>query len=52
MSKFTEEDDALLDELGVQAETKRESSRTPREERIIAGFEERRAAEAAESSWH
>ena len=40
MSKFTEEDDALLDELGVQAETKRESSRTPREERIIAGFEE------------
>lgn len=40
MAKFTEEDDALLDELGVEAETKREGSRTPREERIIAGFEE------------
>lgn len=37
---FTDEDDALLAELGVEAETKRESSRTPREERIIAGFEE------------
>jgi hypothetical protein len=37
---FTDEDDALLAELGVEAETKNESSRTPREERIIAGFEE------------
>lgn len=37
---FTEEDDALLEELGVETETKREASRTPREERIIAGFEE------------
>lgn len=37
---FTDEDDALLAELGVQAEAKKESSRTPREERIIAGFEE------------
>lgn len=37
---FTDEDDALLDELGVEFETKREGSRTPREERIIAGFEE------------
>ncbi len=37
---FTDEDDALLEELGVEVETKRESSRTPREERIIAGFEE------------
>lgn len=37
---FTEEDDALLAELGVEAETKRESSRTLREERVIAGFEE------------
>ena len=36
---FTEEDDALLADLGVEAEAKRESSRTPREERIIAGFE-------------
>ena len=40
MSKFTDEDDALLDELGVEAETKRTSNRTAREERIIAGFEE------------
>lgn len=37
---FTDEDDALLAELGVEAEAKRESSRTPREERIITGFEE------------
>lgn len=37
---FTDEDDALLAELGVEAEAKKESSRTPREERIIAGFEE------------
>lgn len=40
MAKFTDEDDALLEELGVEVEAKRESSRTPREERIIAGFEE------------
>ena len=40
MSKFTEEDDALLDELGVEVETQKQASRTPREERIIAGFEE------------
>ena len=40
MAKFTEEDDALLDELGVEVETKKVGSRTPREERIIAGFEE------------
>jgi hypothetical protein len=37
---FTEEDDALLAELGVEVETKKEAARTPREERIIAGFEE------------
>lgn len=37
---FTEEDDALLDELGVEVEAKTESTRTPREERVIAGFEE------------
>jgi hypothetical protein len=37
---FTDEDDALLEELGVEVETKREGARTPREERIIAGFEE------------
>ncbi len=40
MSKFTDEDDALLGELGVEVETKKEFGHTPREERIIAGFEE------------
>jgi hypothetical protein len=39
-SLFTEEDDALLEELGVEPEATKKSSRTPREERIIAGFEE------------
>jgi hypothetical protein len=37
---FTDEDDALLAELGVGVETKKHVIRTPREERIIAGFEE------------
>jgi hypothetical protein len=37
---FTDEDNALLEELGVEVESKRESSRTPREERVVAGFEE------------
>jgi hypothetical protein len=37
---FTDEDDALLEELGVEVEAKKESRRTPREERVIAGFEE------------
>lgn len=37
---FTDDDDALLAELGVEVETKKEAARTPREERIIAGFEE------------
>lgn len=37
---FTDEDDALLAELGVEVEFKKQLSRTPREERIIAGFEE------------
>ena len=40
MPSFTDEDDALLGELGVEVETAGQSSRTPREERIIAGFEE------------
>lgn len=40
MSKFTDEDDALLAELGVEVEAKKNNGRTPREERIIAGFEE------------
>jgi hypothetical protein len=37
---FTDEDDALLSELGVEVEAKKDAVRTPREERIIAGFEE------------
>jgi hypothetical protein len=37
---FTDEDDELLAELGVEVEAKSKNSRTPREERIIAGFEE------------
>ena len=40
MTKFTDEDDALLEELGVKAEVKKRSTLTAREERIIAGFEE------------
>ena len=41
MSKdFTEEDDALLADLGVEVEPVKVASRTPRDERIIAGFEE------------
>ncbi|WP_417675157.1 GIY-YIG nuclease family protein [Roseibium sp.] len=40
MAKFTDEDDALLAELGVEFEIKNTRSRTPREERIFAGFEE------------
>lgn len=40
MAEFTDEDDALLAELGVEVETKKAATRTPREERIIAGFEE------------
>lgn len=37
---FTEDDDELLAELGVEVVSKVASSHTPREERIIAGFEE------------
>ncbi|WP_300532417.1 GIY-YIG nuclease family protein [Maricaulis sp.] len=37
---FTDEDDALLGELGVEVEAKKQKSLTPREERIIAGFED------------
>lgn len=40
MAEFTDEDDALLAELGIEVERKEVLSRTPREERIIAGFEE------------
>lgn len=40
MADFTDEDDALLAELGVEVEPRKTSSRTPQEERIIAGFED------------
>jgi hypothetical protein len=40
MADFTDEDDALLSELGVEVTPKKAASLTPREERIIAGFEE------------
>ncbi|MGR3802013.1 MAG: GIY-YIG nuclease family protein [Marinibacterium profundimaris] len=40
VKEFTEDDDALLAELGVEVEEKKAQTRTPREERIIAGFEE------------
>lgn len=39
-ANFTDEDDALLAELGIEVATKNAGSRTPREERIIAGFED------------
>lgn len=39
-NNFTDEDDALLEELGVEIEAKKETGRTSREERVIAGFEE------------
>jgi len=37
---FTDEDAALLDELGIEEEAKPSGGRTAREERIIAGFED------------
>lgn len=37
---FTDEDDALLAELGVDVDVKKPVTRTAREERIIAGFED------------
>lgn len=40
MADFTDDDDALLAELGVEIEAKRTSTRTAEEERVIAGFEE------------
>ena len=39
-AQFTDEDDELLTELGIEVESKSKSSRTPSEERIITGFEE------------
>lgn len=38
--QFTEEDDALLAELGIEVEVKQPKKYTDREQRIIAGFEE------------
>lgn len=38
--QYTEEDDALLAQLGVEFEAKKVKKYTAREERIIAGFEE------------
>ena len=38
--EFTQEDDALLAELGVEVQTKKAATYTPREQRVIAGFEE------------
>lgn len=40
MADFTDEDDALLEELGVDVAAKTAAVRTAREERIVAGFEE------------
>jgi hypothetical protein len=40
MAEFTDEDEAILEELGVEAEAKKAPTRTAREERIIAGFED------------
>ncbi len=39
-SKFTHEDDELLSELGVEIDSKKASTHTAREERIITGFDE------------
>jgi hypothetical protein len=38
--RFTDDDDALLAELGVEVETQPTSAHSPREERIRAGFED------------
>ncbi len=40
MNKFSQEDDDLLAELGVEVEKKKAGALTPKQERIIAGFEE------------
>lgn len=40
MPDFTDEDEALLAELGVEVAAKTAGSRSPQEERIIAGFED------------
>ncbi|NKX63289.1 GIY-YIG nuclease family protein [Labrenzia sp. 5N] len=38
--QFTDEDDVLLAELGVEVESKKVAAKTPQEERVIAGFAE------------
>jgi hypothetical protein len=40
MAKLTEDDDAILDQLGIEVEAKKKPTLTARNERIIAGFEE------------
>ena len=40
VKEFTQDDDALLAELGVEVQTKKAATYTPREQRVIAGFEE------------
>jgi hypothetical protein len=40
MAKFTEEDDNLIAELGIEYEVKKKPTLSARDERIIAGFEE------------
>lgn len=54
VASFTDDDDALLDELGVEVELKPTPGRTARDERIIAGFEDiqRFAAEHGRSPQH
>ena len=37
---FTDDDDALLDELGVETEVKQDQTYTAKQERMIAGFED------------
>ena len=39
LKNLTDEDDDLLAELGIEVETKTTTQQTPREERIMAGFE-------------
>lgn len=39
-AKFTQEDDELLADLGVEVDSEIKGEHTPREARIIAGFEE------------
>jgi len=38
--EFTDDDDAVLAELGVETEAKQDQTYTPKQERIIAGFED------------